>query len=398
MVARRVMIVDDSVVMRRLLSDVLNADSRIDVVATAANGRIALAKLATLRVDVIVLDVEMPVLDGVQTVKELRRTDRRTPVIMFSALTERGAAATMDALAAGASDYVTKPANIGSVGEGRQMVRDQLTPRILALAGHISDPAPSAVVAAGARALTPSRADRPVPSARPESGVPTTANRLAGRPVAPRVVVIGCSTGGPEALTQVLSRLPADFPLPVAVVQHMPPVFTRLFAERLDRTCALSVTEAADGQPLLGGRVYLAPGDFHLELVGGPRGGVQTRLTKAAQENFCRPAVDVLFRSAVSTFGSSVLAVVLTGMGADGRLGSELLVHGGGRVLVQDKATSVVWGMPGAVATAGLADAVLKLDDIGPEIVHRTRVVTAGGTPHVPSHLSTAPTIPASVK
>jgi two-component system chemotaxis response regulator CheB len=313
------------------------------------------------------MDIEMPQMDGIAAVRAIRAGAggpgrSRLPVVMFSTLTERGAAATLDALAAGANDYVTKPANVGSVAQSMESVREQLIPRIRALTGR---PA-----AAAARTAVPADAVRRIPA-------PRTAPRSK-----PAVLVVGSSTGGPEALAKVLPHLPASLPVPVLVVQHMPPVFTRQFAQRLDRLSALRVVEAVDGTPLLPGTVHLAPGDHHL-LVRADRGGsFRTALTQDPPENFCRPAVDPLFRSAVDAYGGAVLGVVLTGMGSDGRQGAEAIRGAGGTVVVQDQATSVVWGMPGAIAQAGCADEVLPLGRIA-EAIHRHlagAAAPAGGT------------------
>jgi two-component system chemotaxis response regulator CheB len=339
-----VLVVDDSVVIRRLVTDALQAEPDIRVVGTAPNGKVALAKIQQLAPDIVTLDIEMPEMDGLTTIKEIRKTHKKLPVIMFSTLSVAGGAATLEALSSGASDYVTKPANVGSVLESMASVREQLVPRIRALTGRRAP-------AAGAT--------RPVVTATP-----------AGPPQRVDILAVGCSTGGPEALTTVLTRMPADLPVPVVVVQHMPPVFTRLFAERLDRASKLQVVEATDGLTLQPGHVYVAPGDHHLEVV---RVGTQTRtrLHDGPPECFCRPAVDVLFRSVAAAYKGAALGLVLTGMGQDGKRGTEVLRDGGSRVLVQDEATSVVWGMPGAIATAGLADAVLPLDQIGSAVIER---------------------------
>jgi two-component system chemotaxis response regulator CheB len=343
------MVVDDSVVVRKIVTDVLSADPDIEVVGTAVNGRIAVSKLDQLKPDLVTMDIEMPEMNGIEAVRAIRATRSRVPIIMFSTLTERGASATLDALSAGANEYVTKPANVGSVGQSMESVREQLIPKIKALTGR--------PVTVG-----PARAAAPVPP--PLSPAPRT-----GPGKKPAVLVIGSSTGGPEALAKVLPQLPASLPVPVLLVQHMPPVFTRQFAQRLDRLSALRVVEAADGSPLLPGTAHLAPGDHHLVVRGGPR-GLHTGLNQGPPENFCRPAVDPLFRSVVTAFDGAVLAVVLTGMGADGRNGAGEVRAAGGTVIVQDQASSVVWGMPGAVSQAGFADEILPLDRI-PEAIAR---------------------------
>jgi two-component system chemotaxis response regulator CheB len=349
------MVVDDSVVVRRMVTDVLSGDPMIQVVGTAANGRLAVAKLEQLKPDLVTMDIEMPEMNGIEAVRAIRnraggQACSRVPIIMFSTLTERGASATLDALSSGANDYVTKPANVGSVAQSMESVREQLIPKIKALTGC---PQTSG------------------PAAPPVTGTPVAVGPPVARATAPKepaVLVIGSSTGGPEALTKVLPLLPATLPVPVLLVQHMPPVFTRQFAQRLDRLCPLTVVEAGDGTPLAPGTVHIAPGDFHLT-VGTSGAARRTALNQAPPENFCRPAVDVLFRSAVAAYGGAVLGVVLTGMGSDGRIGAGRIREGGGRVIAQDQATSVVWGMPGAVAQAGFADEVVPLDRVAEAIL-----------------------------
>lgn len=340
------LIVDDSVVIRRLLTDVLASDPALDVPGAAANGRIALAKMPQVNPDVVILDVEMPEMNGLETLAVLRRDYPHTPVIMFSTLTERGAAHTLEALALGASDYVTKPANVGDLGTAMARVRDELIPRIKALHRGSALPAP---VPGGAGHLA--RAHHP-------GGVVD-------------VVAIGVSTGGPNALASLLPRLPEDFPVPVLVVQHMPPLFTKLLAGRLDGQCALTVREGVPGARVEAGTVWIAPGDWHMtvEKCGA---SVVLGTSRSSPENSCRPSVDVLFRSVASLYGSRVLAAVLTGMGQDGFRGAEAIHEAGGRVLVQDEASSVIWGMPGYVANGGLADRVLPIDQMAPEIMRRT--------------------------
>lgn len=353
----RVLVVDDSVVIRKLLTDILGADPDIELAGTAPNGKIALAKLPQLNPDLVTLDIEMPEMDGLQTLPPLRKAYPKLPVIMFSTLTERGATATLDALSRGATDYVTKPANVGSVAAAIQSVSEQLIPRIKSLCAHklqtsVAPSMPRIVRAGGARPA-------------------------ANMPRRYEAVVIGSSTGGPQALSAVLSQIPANFPAPIVVVQHMPPVFTQHLAARLDQQCALSVSEAQDGDAVVPGRILIAPGNFHLEV---QRQGalVKAVLHQGQPENSCRPAVDVLFRSAAKTFGRNCLSVVLTGMGQDGMRGAQAIVEAGGTSLAQDEATSVVWGMPRAVVEAGWSDLTLPLPKVAAELVRLTSNIGFG--------------------
>jgi len=350
----RVLIVDDSVVIRRIVSDIVAGDPELEVAGVAANGRIALDKIPQTNPDIVTLDVEMPEMDGLQALKQLRKTYPRLPVIMFSTLTERGATATIDALSLGASDYVTKPANVGKVGEGMARVRDDLIPKIKALCGR---------GAIGAKSFpTPIR-----PTLIPRLPV-RTETRLV------EIVAIGTSTGGPNALADLLPGFPSDFPVPLLIVQHMPPVFTKLLADRLATRSSLAVVEAKAGDELRPGQIWLAPGNYHMGLEKIAN-GARIRLNQEPPENSCRPAVDFLFRAATEVYGAGTLGVVLTGMGQDGLRGCQHIREAGGRVLVQDEATSVVWGMPGFVAKAGLANEQLPLSQLAGEIV---RLVSEG--------------------
>ncbi len=343
----RVLVVDDSVVMRRVLSEVIRSDPSLEVAGYAANGQIALNLLEQVAPDVITLDIEMPVMDGLATLRALRARRSDVPVIMFSTLTERGAEATIDSLALGASDYVAKPVELGNYTLARDRIREALLPKIKAL----------------------SRATRGFASPAGGSAPPRLRTKIA---IAGRVdvVAIGCSTGGPNALAQVLPGFPADFAVPVLIVQHMPPAFTRFLAQRLSSLCPLPVMEAAGGEVLHPGKIWVAPGGFHLAVVAD--GATQKlQLSQTPPENSCRPSVDVLFRSLTPLFCNRVLAVVLTGMGQDGLRGCEMLADAGAQIVAQDEASSVVWGMPGFVAKAGLADAVLPLPEIAGRIVER---------------------------
>lgn len=356
----KVLVVDDSVVVRRLVTRVLEEDPAVEVVGAAANGRIALAKIAQLEPDVVTLDIEMPELDGLATLAELRPRWPRLPVIMFSTLTERGAEATLEALSLGASDYVTKPTGLHNAAEAMATVQAELVPRIKALHGRrVLSRMPHSPAAAA--------------DATPAPAFP--ARKPPARPANARVdvVAIGVSTGGPNALAELLPALPAGFPVPVVIVQHMPPVFTRMLANRLDGRCAMRVIEAEGGELLMPGRVHIAAGGQHLTLVRQST-SVVTVASDDPPENSCRPAVDVLFRSVAALYGPSVLSVVLTGMGQDGLRGAESIRVAGGQVLAQDEASSVVWGMPGFVARAGLADAVLPLDALAAEISRRVAI------------------------
>jgi two-component system chemotaxis response regulator CheB len=344
----RLLIVDDSVVIRRLVSICLAEDPEIEIAGTASNGQICLAKIDQLAPDLVILDIEMPVLDGLQTVTAIRKTRPRLPVIMFSTLTERGATATIDALSRGASDYVPKPANGGSVGAAMDRLRQEMIPKIKALCRRV--PAkPAELAPMPALAGRDRYAIRP----RPASGL--------------EVVAIGVSTGGPNALAALFSGLAKDFPAAIVIVQHMPPMFTRLLAERLQAVSTMRVREGTTGAVVQAGEAWVAPGGFHME-VERVEPAVQLRLHEGPPENSCRPAVDVLFRSVARAYGRSALSVILTGMGQDGFRGCESVREAGGQVLAQDEASSVVWGMPGKVVGAGLADKVLPLSGMAAEI------------------------------
>ncbi|HWG20862.1 MAG TPA: chemotaxis response regulator protein-glutamate methylesterase [Terracidiphilus sp.] len=344
----RILIVDDSAVMRSLLRSIIAADPQLEVAGTAVNGAAALQYVDTLSPDLMLLDVEMPVLDGLTTLKQLRKRGHRLPVIMCSALTQRGARVTIEALASGAADYVTKPAAQQSREAAVRALASELLPKIHALV-RSGDP----------RSHT----------ARPVMPVPPQAHSAMN--AAPLVVAIGVSTGGPAALEQVLPALPSDFPLPVMVVQHMPELFTRLLAERLNTCCRLRVREAAEGDPLRPGTISMARGDWHLEALAPscPNQPATLHLSRGPMENHCRPSVDVLFRSLAGIYGAGVLAVVLTGMGLDGLAGCRNLRSVGATVLAQDESSSAVWGMPGAVVNAGLAHRVVPLQDMAGEIM-----------------------------
>jgi two-component system chemotaxis response regulator CheB len=357
----QIMIVDDSLVVRKVLANVLSTDPGLAIAGWASNGRLALAKLQTLRPDIILLDIEMPEMNGLETIPEIRKILPHTPIIMFSTLTERGAEATFDALALGASDYLAKPSDQNMEATSEAIQRD-LVPKIKALC-NFPVRAPNPV------ASTPSPDP---PSRRPEIRfhAPSLRSTLL------KIITIGVSTGGPDALARLLPSFPANFPLPVVIAQHMPPVFTMLLAKRLASKCALPVREGQTGDLLAPSCVWIAPGDYHMVVQEEDR-QMRLRTHQGPRENFCRPSVDVLFRSVAAAYGANSLGVILTGMGQDGLKGCEALSAAGASVIVQDEASSVVWGMPGFVARAGLAEKVLPLDQIGGEIIRRVATQTS---------------------
>jgi two-component system chemotaxis response regulator CheB len=365
--AIRVLVVDDSVVVRRVLGRAFETEPGMELAGTARNGRVALDRVRELRPDVMILDLEMPEMDGFETLRRISATDPALPVIVLTNHSERGVSATLDALKLGAADFVLKPRAEASGAFGEDFVRDQLFPRV--------------------RALVPGR--RRAPSGGPGTGWGTVpvpkAARTAPVSVAPRAsaylkpvtaVVIVTSTGGPNALAEVMAQVPGHLPVPILIVQHMPPRFTRMLAERLDRLSDAVVVEAADGDEVCPGHVYIAPGGHHLGVqrrLGTGHDGVFTVVHDEPPENSCRPAGDVLFRSAARAWGSSLLAVVMTGMGQDGLRGAEAVRAAGGWVLAQSEATAVVASMPAAVAAAGLADEVVPLPEIAGRLVARIR-------------------------
>jgi len=348
----RILIVDDSVVIRRSLTVALSHELDFEVVGSAPSGRIALMKVATAHPDVVVLALEMPEMDGLKTLAAIRRDYPRVSVIMLSGTTEQAAAKTLDALTLGARDYVTKPIVGLGFDDALRTVSSDLAAKIRLCCRDMSTGDSSGV--------KESNCGGTAPSASTEQ-----AKRVD-------VLAIGVSTGGPNALMELIPQLPADFPVPIVIVQHMPPIFTRLLAERLAGKCKIRVVEGGPHQELAPGGAWIAPGDFHMSVV---KEGDTVRVVthQGPPENSCRPAVDVLFRSVAQVYQSHVLAVVMTGMGQDGLRGCKQIHAAGGQVLVQNEASSVVWGMPSFVVKAGIVDRILPLDELGAEIVSRVR-------------------------
>ncbi|EJM60764.1 protein-glutamate methylesterase/protein-glutamine glutaminase [Pseudomonas sp. GM48] len=369
--AVKVLVVDDSGFFRRRVSEILSADSNIQVVGTATNGKEAIDQALALKPDVITMDYEMPMMDGITAVRHIMQRCP-TPVLMFSSLTHEGARVTLDALDAGAVDFL--PKNFEDISRNPEKVKQLLCEKILSISrsnrrvSTYSAPAPVAAptpapASSSAGSFGGSASVRPAPipvrahAATPSSPAPKRKNY--------KLVAIGTSTGGPVALQRVLTQLPASFPAPIVLIQHMPAAFTKAFAERLDKLCRISVKEAEDGDILRPGLALLAPGGKQMMIDG--RGAVKI-LPGDERLNY-KPCVDITFGSAAKSYGDKVLAVVLTGMGADGREGARLLKQGGSSIWAQDEASCVIYGMPMAIVKAELADAVYSLDDIGKHLV-----------------------------
>lgn len=357
--AVKVLVVDDSGFFRRRVSEILSTDPGIQVIGTASNGREAIEQALALKPDVITMDYEMPMMDGITAVRQIMQRCP-TPVLMFSSLTHEGARVTLDALDAGAVDYL--PKNFEDISRNPEKVKQLLCEKVHTIsrsnrryASHSAAPAPSSLAASSA---TPTAGLRAAPVSAPAHAASVAA---APKRKAYRLVAIGTSTGGPVALQRVLTQLRSNFPAPIVLIQHMPAAFTKAFAERLDKLCQISVKEAEDGDVLRPGLALLAPGGKQMMVDG--RGTV--RILPGDERLNYRPCVDVTFGSAAKAYHDKVLAVVLTGMGADGREGARMLKASGSQVWSQDEASCVIYGMPMAVAKANLSDAVYSLDDIG---------------------------------
>jgi two-component system chemotaxis response regulator CheB len=351
----RVLVVDDSAVIRGMVTRILEADGSIEVVGSAMNGAVAIEAVRRTPVDVVVLDIEMPVMSGLEALPEIIKARPDVKVVMASTLTRRGAAVSVEALAKGASDFIPKPTARAEISSGDEF-GPTLIEKVKALGG--------AKARRSAAASKPSAgASRPT---KPSLLSPTRPIELRKKNslVKPRIVAIGSSTGGPQALLEVLSNLQHATSIPIVVTQHMPETFTAILAEHIARATKRDCVEGEDGMPLEKGHVYVAPGGQHMTVDSAGTGNNVIRLDRNPPENFCRPAVDPLFRSVAACFGPSTLALILTGMGQDGLEGARSIVEAGGTLVAQDEKTSVVWGMPGAVANAGLCSAILPLDGI----------------------------------
>jgi two-component system chemotaxis response regulator CheB len=363
--ALRVMVVDDAVVVRGLVSRWIDEEPGLTVVASMRTGRQAVDELERVNPDVVILDVEMPELDGLSALPLLLAKKRDLVVIMASTLTRRNAEISLKALALGAADYIPKPESNREVTTSTTF-RRELIEKIRQLGGRRRSGATLARIEGRTE-----RMPRPLSEGRVGAAAATPATVLKLRPfssIVPRVLLIGSSTGGPQALQTVLSRLePILDRVPVLVTQHMPPTFTTILAEHLGRATRRPAHEGIDGEAIRPGMLYLAPGGHHMTV--RRKDGPVIAIEDGAPVNFCKPAVDPLFASAAAAWGSTVLSVILTGMGHDGTQGAGTIVAAGGSVIAQDEASSVVWGMPGSAAQAGLCSAVLPLDQIASKIV-----------------------------
>ena len=370
----KVLIVDDSAVMRKIISSALLKEPSIEIVGYASNGIQAIENVRTLNPDVVTLDIEMPEMDGLSALKEIRKENKRLPIVMFSTLTHKGAQAAVMALTAGASDYVGKPTtSAGSIEGAFKVLESELIPKIIGLAKRSR--------LRNAQVSQKPNSVQAVPMKKNELGTINTATstKAPGKQLVPNkpisAVCIGVSTGGPMALMQVFSQIQNPLPVPIFIVQHMPPTFTNLLAARLCTAGVTTVKEAKEGDIAEPGNAYIAPGGFHMVLASmGPQ--VVMHLNTNPPENSCRPAVDVLFRSASDIYGGNLLSVVLTGMGYDGLKGCQYIKARGGQVIAQDEESSVVWGMPGAIAEHNLAEVLLPIDRIADEIIFRTRKIS----------------------
>lgn len=360
----KVLVVDDSLLYRKVVRDALASIPNVEVVGSANNGRMAIEKIEQLQPDLVTLDFEMPEVDGLGVLRWLRSTGRQTRAVMISAFTSDGATATVQALQEGAFDFVVKP-NGATPDDNRRSLTESLLDRINTLqflADSVATRRSRATARRAASAPAPAVEAAPVAST-PAIAKPRPRNRIVS------CVGIGISTGGPDALRAMLPKLPGNFHLPIVIVQHMPPVFTKSLATSLDKMCALRVVEGEDGMPLQAGRIIIAPGGKHLKTLRLQDGQVVCRLTDDAPVQSCRPSVDYLFESLADTYGAQTLAVIMTGMGYDGAQGCRQIAQRGGPVLAQDEASCVVFGMPRKPVEEGIADVVAPLDRIAQEIV-----------------------------
>ncbi len=363
----RVLVADDAALFRRAISEALAALPEVEVVGTASNGKLALQKTRELKPDLLTLDLEMPEVDGLAVLDALRQNGDKVAVIVVSALTRRGGDLTLRALEKGAFDFITKP-DASSAEESRETIRRELAPRLRALAQRL---------AVRDILRRPSAAPPPPPVAPKPQG--TNLDGIAGRmnrlvsPTKPEMVLIGVSTGGPNALSTLLPQIPKDIGVPILITQHMPPVFTQSLADSLATKCSLKVREGAHGETIAPNTVYIAPGGRQMRLADGPVGSRVIQITDDPPENNCRPSVDYLFRSIARHYGKNSTGVIMTGMGHDGTEGLKLMKQNGAMIIAQDESTSAVYGMPRKPVEIGIVDVIAPLDLIAEEICRTIR-------------------------
>ena len=364
----RIMVVDDTVVYRKIVSDVLLELPDVEVVGTAHNGKAALLKIKTLKPDLLTLDIEMPEINGLEVLQQLQTEAPEVGAIMLSTLTQQGGAMTMRALELGAFDFIPKPQS-GTMADNKKAVKEALGPMLKAFARCRQIKSRLSVLPKTQTAQRPA----PRPLARPAAAI-------AGRAESASIIAIGISTGGPNALSQMLPKIPGDIGVPIVIVQHMPPLFTQSLANSLNNKCELAVREATNGEPLLPNVVYIAPGGKQMKIVAGADGGRKIiQITDDPPENSCKPSVDYLFRSIAQHYVGRATGVIMTGMGSDGTEGLKLMKKNGAAVIAQDESSCVVFGMPKEPVESGLADVVAPLDYIAAEIVktvhYRSRIL-----------------------
>ncbi|EGU36302.1 chemotaxis-specific methylesterase [Vibrio sp. N418] len=364
--AIRVLVVDDSSFFRRRVSEIINSDARLEVLDVATNGKEAVEKALQLKPDVITMDIEMPVMDGITAVREIMASNP-IPILMFSSLTHDGAKATLDALDAGALDFL--PKKFEDIARNRDEAVSLLQQRVIQIAARRNfmrrpaAPRPVTTAATAATRATTTSSLRSAPTAAPAARTLSPAARFKASGKKYQLTAIGTSTGGPVALQKILTKLPVNYPHPIVLIQHMPATFTAAFASRLNSLCKIEVKEAADGDALRPGVAYLAPGGKQMMIEGRP-GSAKLRIIDGGERMNYKPCVDVTFGSAAKVYGDKVLSMVLTGMGADGREGARMLKTAGATIWAQDEESCVVYGMPQAVAKAGISTEDLPLDRI----------------------------------
>ena len=360
----KVLIVDDTILYRKVIGDILKAEDGIEVVGSANNGKIAISRINTLKPDLLTLDIEMPVCNGIEVLEYLRENRIETNAIMLSSLTRKGGDMTMKALELGAFDFIPKPEG-GSMAENQAFIKQTLIPKIKAYARHHS----IRNILSGRRASPVTTAASPSRPAEAPAVTPTMRVAIKKRTRPSSIIAIGISTGGPNALTRMLPMLQAPIGVPIVVVQHMPPLFTKSLAASLDSKCSLQVKEAEDGEVLQNNVVYIAPGGKQMKIIAEASGHGKVKITDDAPENNCKPSADYLFRSVASLFKDRVTALIMTGMGNDGTKGLRLVKRHGASVIAQDEHTCVVYGMPKEAVNAGVVDISVPLDQIAAETV-----------------------------